>query len=375
MRLNMKRPVSFFISVGLVIIVVFFIFQGIKHMVHTDPRKARMLSAAMPVETAQATVASLEEIVGATGKVQQSATVTLTAQISSRILSIPIDLGSIVKEGQELIRWDDRLYQAAFRSAKERVETAKVQLDHAVRQLARLEALEAEGIGSTLDVEEARIQAAKARLEEAQAEELKTRAKLDLEQAILVSPANGIILDLMVNPQEATMVDQPLLILGALDHVFMVADVSEERISSIHFGQSAVVSYDAYPGEPFTGTIVKIDPKTDPETRTFAVYIKISNPGLKLKPGLTGFSRIQQQKSVLTIPSVAVMSPVRDRPNVFVVDNDSRVHLREVRIGMVAQGMTEILEGIREGEIVVTVGQLHLKENDVVHSKTIPTKK
>jgi multidrug efflux pump subunit AcrA (membrane-fusion protein) len=67
----------------------------------------------------------------------------------------------------------------------------------------------------------------------------------------------------------------------------------------------------------------------------------------------------------LAVPSTAIMNPVGDRATVFVLDHGI-AHLREVRCGLAANGLTEILAGLQEGEQVVTVGQLYLRDNDKV---------
>ncbi|MEK6684571.1 MAG: efflux RND transporter periplasmic adaptor subunit [Nitrospirota bacterium] len=368
-----RKPLVWGIMAGL--IVVFALFQAARHMIRTDPQKARLLNTAMPVETAPARVAPIEEIIGAGGEVQPIATVTLTARISGRILQVPVDLGSIVKEGDQLIQWDDRLFQAALNTAREGVEKSQTQLDHGVRQLERLTSLETQGMGSAFDVEEARVGVATARMEQAMAQEAMTRAQWDMENTSLRSPVTGVVLERAVNPGESTKADQPLLTLGALDHILMVAHVGEEKIGSIHLGQTAEVTYDAYPTKRFSGWVVTIDPKIDPKTRTFSTYVKLANPDLRLKPGMTGFVRIRWQKAALAVPSIAVVNSVGDRPTVFAVGRDLRVHLREIKPGRVAQNQTEILEGLNEGDVVVTIGQFHLKENDLVRSESLRAEK
>jgi multidrug efflux pump subunit AcrA (membrane-fusion protein) len=66
------------------------------------------------------------------------------------------------------------------------------------------------------------------------------------------------------------------------------------------------------------------------------------------------------------VPSTAVLNPVGDRAIVFVVDKDNRAHIRGVRPGLMAGGMTELIDGVQEGEQVVTVGQQELRDNDRV---------
>jgi Cu(I)/Ag(I) efflux system membrane fusion protein len=183
------------------------------------------------------------------------------------------------------------------------------------------------------------------------------------------SPIDGIVLERLVNPGETSHHDQLVMKLGSLNTVLMAAKISEERMHSVQLGLSAETSFPAFPGETFTGKVVKIDPNIDPITRTFTTYVEIKNPDLRLKPGLSGFARIRRTaKDVLAVPSIAIMNPSGDEAQVFVVDDSDRAHLRKVHPGIVVEAMTEITSGLKEGEKVVSVGQLYLKDNDKVHT-------
>ena len=345
------------------------LITALRTAVRTDPKKARLVNAPIPVETANARTSSLDEIIGASGEIQQLDTITLTARVSSRITKLTVDLGHIVHQGDVLVQWDDRLIQAALSSATENAAMTKAQLDHATEQVRRMESLYQQGVGSALDVEQAKVDLATGRRNHAAALETLTQAQLDTEGTKLKAPATGVVLERLVNPEETTKRDQEVLKLGTLDSVMMVARVSEEKIGSVYIGQNAEVTYDAFAGEKFTGEIVKIDPKTDPSTRTFLTYIKIANADLKLKPGLTGFARIfRLKKAAVAVPSTSLMNAVNDRATVFVVDQNNRASLRQVTPGVSAQGMTEVVSGLNAGEKVVAVGQLNVKENDEVNS-------
>jgi len=125
--------------------------------------------------------------------------------------------------------------------------------------------------------------------------------------------------------------------------------------------------FEAFPGQVFQGEVFFVDPKTNPQTRSFTAYIKIPNAYLKLKPGLSGFARITQQKHVLVVPDTAVINPVGESATVFVITPDNHAVLRPVRYGTITQGWAEIDDGIHEGDIVATVGPLYLKDGDKVH--------
>jgi len=151
------------------------------------------------------------------------------------------------------------------------------------------------------------------------------------------SPLDGIVLERLVNPNEFTKPGQVIMKLGVLNTVLMAAKITEEKMHSVQLGLPAETTFPAFPSEVFKGTVAKIDPNIDPITRTFTTYVKIENPDFRLKPGLSGFARIRRTA-------------------------------KKVHPGIVVDAMTEITNGLKEGEKVVTVGQFYLKENDKVHS-------
>jgi RND family efflux transporter MFP subunit len=154
--------------------------------------------------------------------------------------------------------------------------------------------------------------------------------------------------------------------LGIIDKIYMLAKVAEEKISYVHQNMTAEVLFDSFPNDPLKGIIAKIDPNTDPKTRTFIAYVEIPNRDLKLTPGLTGFTRINYSKNALVVPSIAVINPVGENATVFVVGGDLIAHIKRVKTGLSAGGRTEILEGLKEGDRVAFAGIQALKEGDKV---------
>jgi len=347
----------------------FLVFKTVLHLIYTDTKKARIVHAPSPVETVPARRQTLEEVIGGSGTVQQFNTVLLTTQISARVLEVPVWIGDIVKKGDLLVRWDDRLIQATLDANRQFVETSNIKIKNETRQLERYTALEKQHMGTPLDLEKAQITLADAQEQLAKATMGLREAEIALERSQMRAPIEGIVLERLVNPAEITHNDQIVMKLGAIDTVLMAAKITEEKIHSTQLGLSADVSFPAFPAETFQGKVFKIDPNTDPVTRTFTAYVEINNPDFRLKPGLSGFAHIHHTaKDVLCIPSVAIINPSGDQASVFVVDSRGHANLRKVGLGLVANALTEVTSGLIEGERVVAVGQLYLKENDKVHS-------
>ncbi|MGD0073190.1 MAG: efflux RND transporter periplasmic adaptor subunit [Candidatus Binataceae bacterium] len=311
------------------------------------------------VSTAVAAVKTLHETVGASGYIEPSMPVFLTAKVVSRVVSVPVDLGVVVKPGALLVALDSHLYEA-------KLAAEKAVYEHAHNQLGRMISLEKMNYASAVQVEEARVA-------DANAKDALINAQINLTNTKILSPAPAVVLQRSINPGEMTKIDQELILLGIIDPIMMVAQVSENKIGSVYLGMQAEVGTDAFPGVMFTGTVAKIDSKVNDATRTFAVYIRLANHDLRLKKGVTGYSRIAAARTVLAVPSIALMNPVGERATVFVVDKAGKARMREIRYGAMVEGMAEVLSGVEEGEQVVTAGQSGLRDNDDVQVKNVST--
>ncbi len=347
----------------------FLVFKTVLHVISTDTKKARIVHAPSPVETVPVRRQTLEEVIGGSGTVQQFNTVQLTTQLTARVLEVPVWIGDIVKKGDLLVRWDDRLIQASMDANRQYVDTSNIKIKNETRQVERYTALAKQNMGTPLDLEKAQIALADAHEQLAKATMGLREAEIELERVQMRAPIEGIVLERLVNPDEITHNDQIVMKLGAIDKVLMAAKITEEKIHSVQVGLPAEVTFPAFPSETFQGKVFKIDPNTDPVTRSFTAYIQINNRDYRLKPGLSGFAHIHRAaKDVTAVPSVAIMNPSGDQASVFVVDRSGRATPRKISLGIVANAMTEVTSGLNEGEKVVTVGQLYLNENDKVQS-------
>jgi membrane fusion protein (multidrug efflux system) len=347
-----RRRVDIILGILLTLIVVVAGVIMLKYLVSTDATKARPVGLPIPVQTLPASVTSLKEVVGASGTMGESTDAFLTNRVVARVISVPVELGTIVQKGALLAEMDDSYYASA-------VEHARTNHDHTSAQLERMLAMQAKGYASAVEVEQARTA-------DTAAKEALVEAQFNLSCAKMTAPAPAIILSRNINPGEIPSVGSAGFKLGIIVPIYMVAQVSEEKIGSVHLGMEGDVSTDGFPGVVFKGKVVKIDGSVNDTTRTFGVYISIPNEDVRLIPGITGYARLTNQHMGLAVPSTAVIDPVGDRATVFVVDSDNHAHARSIRRGLMADGMTEILDGLEEGEHVVTVGMQELHDKDRV---------
>jgi len=364
----MKRS-HWVILIVISVLLGFLVLYTILHVINTTTSKARAVHAPSPVETVPVRRQTLEEVIGGSGAVEQAETVNLTTQLNAQVLEVPVKIGDLIKKGDLLVRWDDRLIKATVQANREYVEADNIKIRDETRQVGRYTALQNKSMGIAVDLEKYEMALADAKIDLAKSTVSLQQAEIDLEHVKQTSPLDGIVLERLVNPNEFTKPGQVIMKLGVLNTVLMAAKITEEKMHSVQLGLPADTTFPAFPSEVFKGTVVKIDPNIDPGTRTFTTYMKIENPDFRLKPGLSGFTRIRRTaKDVLAVPSIAIMNPSGEQDSVFVVDGTNHANLRKVHPGIVVDAMTEITNGLKEGEKIVTVGQFYLKENDKVHT-------
>lgn len=337
------------------------------HLIHTSSTVARKLGTPLPVRVALVKQVNLTQTLGATGEVQPMANLDLTAAMSARVDKVTVDLGDLVAPKQELLRFDRELLQAALTASQSALEQAIGDQQRAAQYLRRIAAIYQQGLLPKIDVEKAQAAVDEANAKYNQAREKLVRARKDLQDAALTSPVSAIVMERLINDGETPRAAQKVFTIGRIDQVLVVSNIAEERIEDITIGQAASVTLMAFPNDEFEGTVVKVKPVTDPKTRTFLVYTKVANPGLKLKPGLTAFTRFKRQHEALAVPSVSLINPTGiQESTVFVLEHGSIARLRKVRVGVVGEGMTEIRSGLTAGEQVIVVGQIALRDGDQV---------
>jgi len=189
---------------------------------------------------------------------------------------------------------------------------------------------------------------------EAQLERLRRTGKATRTLTI-AAPVSGVVLE---KPSVEGMRFQPgdiLYRIADLDTVWLIAEVFEQDLALVRPGQEAQLSVSAYPDRTFQGEVIFIYPGLSPETRTAKVRIELPNPDGLLKPAMFGTAHLAagEQVPVLAVPDSAVIDS-GTRRIALVALGEGRFEPRELRTGRRADGYLEVLEGLREGESVVT---------------------
>lgn len=171
----------------------------------------------------------------------------------------------------------------------------------------------------------------------------------------LYSPVNGVVLEKSAVQGMRFMPGEPLYQIADLSQLWMIADVFEQDIAMVRVGQKANIIIDAYPGREFSGKVAYVYPTLSPETRTVQVRVELANPDGVLKPDMYASVQLasgQGKAKMLAVPDSAIIDS-GTRQVVLVQRGEGLFEPREVKLGMRADGYTEILAGVSLGDDVV----------------------
>jgi len=279
-------------------------------------------------KTVKAVRGELQAAVTATGTVNAVTTVLVGTQVSGTIKELYVDYNSLVKKGQALAQIDPASFQAQvdqaranLRLAEANVEKAAAAAQDAKRTFERNRTLYTSNFIARSDLDTAETNAASntAALSAARAQVQQSRAALTLAETNLhytriLSPVNGTVISRSIDVGQtvAASFQTPTLFTIAQDLTRMQIDtnVDEADIGRVIVGQAVTFTVDAYPESPFQGEVSEIRnaPITVQNVVTYDVVVKVANPDLKLKPGMTANVSIiiDRRSAALKVPNAAL---------------------------------------------------------------------
>ncbi len=172
------------------------------------------------------------------------------------------------------------------------------------------------------------------------------------------SPFNGVVVQKMVTEGMQVSPGMTLYTVADLSKVWVLAEVYEYELQGVHNGARVKMTLEAYPGKTYTGAITYIYPFLEKETRTVKVRIEFENPRGELKPDMYAQVEILagKERKGLSVPKEAVIRGGK-RDMVIVAFGGGRYAPRQVKLGTESEGYFEVLEGLKEGDKVVTSAQ------------------
>ena len=174
---------------------------------------------------------------------------------------------------------------------------------------------------------------------------------------------SGTVTSLPFDIGDTVSTQVPVATIGKLQHLQVRTYIPERFISRISLGMKADLSFEAYPGEEFSAEVSELSPVVDELSRTMEIKMDLTDESGKIKAGMYAkISLITEVKeNIVRIPSDCIMDRFGET-FVFVMDGDEKVARRIVKEGIRIGGVSEITEGLDEGETIIYQGQTLLDD-------------
>jgi membrane fusion protein, multidrug efflux system len=333
----------------------------------------------MTVEMAKVQRGKISAFLTVVGNLVGEQTVEVVPRTGGRVTSISVKLGDRVRRNQVVAKIEDReiVEQVNQAEASHKVAEATIRQRQADLELAKTSVERSRNLygrqllpKQTLDDSEARYSAAQAQVDLAYAQLAQSASRLvelriNLGNTNVVSPVDGFVAKRNVDPGAWVSNQAGVASVVDISSLRLVANVVEKDLRMVSAGDPAVVEVDAFPGEKFNGKIARVSPILDPATRTAPMEIEIPNANFRLKPGMYAkvTLEVESKENVLLIPKVALVDSEGQR-GIYQASGESRAAFKPVKIGIEDAERVEILDGLTEGEMVVSTGAGALRRND-----------
>jgi cobalt-zinc-cadmium efflux system membrane fusion protein len=352
-----------------------------------SPERVRLTAAAIAeagITTWKVQVVDLSHLLSLNGSVgyDENRLLQIAANVKGRVVSIPVDLGARVKAGDPLLviesvdlgRTREEFVKelSGFNVSARAYERAKKLVEANAISAGEFQAREGDYLGKKAAVASAErtlhlygdSEEAVARLRAEAGEQSHSAA--DGATLTLRAPFAGRVIDRKVTPGALFEALQPLMTVADLGSVWVFINAYEKDLALLHEGLPVTLRTDAYPQETFHGRVDFLGSVVDPQTRSIRVRATVENPAGKLRPGLFVKAQLDvpkpqsEARPIVTVPQAALQT-LEGRSTVFVEVEPGVFARHHVEVGHSFEGFTEILAGIKAGDVVVTEGSFVLK--------------
>jgi len=335
--------------------------------------KKYMASAASPPVTVSAVTAVINEWqpqISAVGSLRAVRGVEVASEIAGLVQSVHFKSGDTVTAGQLLIQLN-----ADSDIAQLQTITAAHDLSQSIYERNKKQFVAQAVSKASLDADAADLKVKQAQVAQQQAM---------VSKKTIRAPFAGRLGISSVNPGQYLNPGEKIVTLQELDSIYVDFYLPQQELSRVSSKQAVVAVTDTYPDKKYNGKISAISPKVDPQTRNVQIEALIANPRHQLLPGMYATIKVQAgaSKRYLTIPRTAVtFNPYGE--TVYIVeekgamkDGKPSLFVRQtfVTLGPARGDQVAIIKGLKEGERIVTSGQIKLKSGNqvVINNEVLP---
>lgn len=300
------------------------------------------------------------------GEVRGRYETQLAFQVNGKIVKRNVELGSVVNPGDILMEIDAKDIQQTVNITSAQVASAQSQLSLAESNLERYRRLHEQGAVSKMQLDQYQnaYEVAAAAVRQASAQY--TQGANQLGYSALMADSAGVIAGVSAEAGQVVSAGQPVVTLVKDGEREIEISVPENRIDELRSSGKVQISFWALPGITAEGSVREISPVADKVTRTYKVRISLAAPPAGMNLGMTANVTVANARNrpAAYIPLSAIYQ-TGDAPHVWVIQ-DGTVHLRPIKAGSFGNNQLQVIEGLQDGEVIVTAGVQKLREGQKV---------
>ncbi len=307
---------------------------------------------AVPVKVQKIERNDISDFIQTTTTLEAERLVDIAANANGEMMELHVEEGDKVKSGQVLAVIDKRDLEAAFNESKVKFENSKMLYERAVTLFGKNLVAQQE-----VDNQKYQMESSKSQMD---------RAKLNLDYATVRAPFSGVITQRMVDKGKMIRSSEVMFTIADMVPLRARIYIPEKEMGKISMGQNAQIMVESTPGTEFQGRVTMINPVVDPSSGTVKVTIEITENLSRLRPGMFAEVHIitETHKNSLIIPKKALLIDSEDEA-VYVFENGEAKKAR-LKLGFTNSNDLEVLEGLNEGDLVITIGHEGLREGSAV---------
>lgn len=332
---------------------------------------------AVSVRIIKVSLRNFEDMLPVLGTVKGYLEIPLKFEVNGVIKTLEVREGDRVKKGEVIAALKDEDAQLRLQYSKKKLESAKAQYLSASKKKELYEGLYKAGAVIKQKLEEATLEAEAVKSQEGMAQAEIEIAEAELNKTRLLSPKDGVIGTKDVEVGEFVTSQNKIVALYDLEKVYIEIGVVEKDIEKVRIGQKVEVQLDSYPDKLFLGKVENLLPVIEGKSRTLTAKVLLDNPEGLLLPGM--FSRakiyIVELINALIVPKTSILSigpginiaPIINPGDKALEDIEKgvaigTVELRKVTVGYAGSDYSQIIEGLKAGDMVIIETRGELKD-------------
>jgi membrane fusion protein (multidrug efflux system) len=318
---------------------------------------------AVPVSVENVKKSSISQYINTTGTAMAIYETDLTSEVTGEYnlqtnpaTGKPFKLGDRIKEGQVIIRFEDKEYVNGLA-----IDAKKLNLDISKDEYEKQKSLYEKGGVTLRELRNSEVSRTSAQYDFESAE-------IRLAKMNISAPFSGVIVELPYYTKGTRVTSgQPMVSLMSYDKMYVDINLPEKSISEVKLGHEALITNYTIAEDTLVGTVSELSPMISSETRTFSGKLLINNPDLKLRPGMFVKADIITAKkdSVIVIPKNIILTGNRGK-YVFVVERNSAADDRQIVTGIENKDYVEVVEGLSVNDRLIIKGFETLRDNSKV---------